>query len=1007
MEKIPVTDARTELEILEEMGKKAVFYTPEWRFDQAAPDIGTALASVYANMHYGTISQYNQIASKFKTEFFRMLQASMKPSAPAAGYATFSLVNDQVEGIELPKGTALTCGITDDDGEMIPLETLDDLYVSPVKLEAVYESFDGEDYIGKLFEADPQASETVVTGFHLFTRETGNLQIHEFYLGHPYALLMKSSGKLELTLYEREGLLVKERLLKRLLESNTAVFEYSVDQGWETFDKAYVENSRLCFEKQAEKKPWHSCLVGEEELCWLRCRILDFGKVKELSFQEAYLATQGSLLAPDSINANGMDSGRDQYFPFGEQFSVYNEVYLESDEALSKPGSLVQLSFQREFIKIPLADLDWGLEIDWKLIMPKSAIKVEKEYDISIAEVIWEYFNGSGWVKLFPGKEYSGVFGLDEGTHRQKVVLVFQCPKDSGPVMVNGREGYYVRARILKVNNAFKTQGQYISPVLRQTYFQYQYMEDGVQPTHLVVSNNLVTRCFRAEECLKQPYVFSPVFPAGDKVPTLYLGMEQPFQEGPLRMLWMVENGNMDKRPPLQWEYYGNGRWRNLNPADETEYFRKTGLITFTGPDDAVRTEIFGQHLYWIRIRDQENVYQNSRPEDCPVISSVHMNAVHIWTVRSGFEEYMTLEKYEDNPQFWLLYRGIHDIRVWVNETGVITDAQKKVLEQEGRLSCIYDGDGVAAETWVLWKETESFSQEDRNSRCYRIDANEGRLSFGGGRHGRLPSPGVLNGIHVVYSIGGGSVGNLEEGQVNGLNLSAGFINQVGNPLPLSGGYDRENATNAMERTAGGLRHKFRAVTTQDYEMLALEASGNIGRAACFGGLKKDGRPAPGHVTLVLLQRDYENEMIYFSQLQEKVLKYLEDKVPAGLLARGQFHIIPPVMVEVRVSAQVWVVDFNQIFQCRTAILENLDRFLNPITGNFDGKGWEVGTLPGRSQLESLLKHISEVEDIRNLIITGVIRNGSIKTEVRLEDMEQCPYVLPEAGRHRITVHVE
>lgn len=1007
MEKTPVIDDRTEQEILEEIGRKAVTYTPEWRFDQENPDIGAALASVYAKMHHGTVSQYNRIASKFKTEFFQTLYTSMKPSAPATGYVSFSLVNDQVDGIELPKGTVLTTPVTDDDGEMIPLETLDDLYVTPVKPEVMYESFDGSDYIGKLFEADGENGGAAVTGFRLFQMEADNLQLHEFYLGHPYALNIKSFGKLEVSFYKQESVPVDNELLNRLLEPNVAVFEYSVDQGWETFDKIWMENSRLCFEKKAGKKPWHSCLIGEEELCWLRCRILDFSKVKELAFREVYLATHGSLLTPDSINANGMDSGRNQYFPFGEQFSVYNEVYLESDEALSKPGALVQLSFQREFVKIPLAAMDWNQEIDWKLIMPKSAVKVEKEYDISIAEVIWEYFNGNGWVKLFPGREYSEVFGLDNGTHRQKVMMLFQCPKDSRPVMVNGMEGYYIRARILKVNNAFKTQGQYISPVLGQTYFHYQYMDDGVFPQNLVLCNNHEIRHLRADECLKQPYPLTPFFSAGDEAPTLYIGMGQPFREGPLRILWIVDHVHKEKLPTLQWEYYGNGRWRALNPADETEYFRKTGLITFTAPDDAAKTKRFGQNKYWLRIRDQGNVYKNMKREDCPFISALHMNAVHIWTVRSGFEEYITLERYEDNPQFSLLYRNIHDIRVWVNETGMITDQEKKDFEQKGRLSCLYDGDGALVETWVLWRESESFSEEDRNARCYRIDANEGQLFFGGGRHGRLPSPGILNGIHVVYSIGGGSIGNLKPGQVDGLNLSAGFINQVGNPLPLSGGYDRETASAAMERVAGSLKHKFRAVTTQDYEMLSMEASGNVVKAACFSNMKKDGSRAPGYVTLVLLKKDYENETIYFSVLREMVLNYMRDKVPAGLIERGQFHIIPPVMVEIRISAEVWVSDFNRIFQCRKAVLESVEEFLNPITGNFDGKGWEIGTLPGRNQLESLLKNIDEVEDIRNLIITGVIRKENLRTEIRPEDMGHCPYVLPKTGEHRITVHVE
>ena len=52
--------------------------------------------------------------------------------------------------------------------------------------------------------------------------------------------------------------------------------------------------------------------------------------------------------------------------------------------------------------------------------MPKSAVKVERDYDITIDRVIWEYFNGSGWVRLFPGREYENLFDGEGGTYKQK-----------------------------------------------------------------------------------------------------------------------------------------------------------------------------------------------------------------------------------------------------------------------------------------------------------------------------------------------------------------------------------------------------------------------------------------------------------------------------------------------------------------------------------------------------------------------------------------------------------
>ena len=66
------------------------------------------------------------------------------------------------------------------------------------------------------------------------------------------------------------------------------------------------------------------------------------------------------------------------------------------------------MSFLMDFTKIPL-NLTDKMEIDWRLIMPRSAVRVDPEYDISITKVLWEYFNGTGWVRLFDDNRYDEV----------------------------------------------------------------------------------------------------------------------------------------------------------------------------------------------------------------------------------------------------------------------------------------------------------------------------------------------------------------------------------------------------------------------------------------------------------------------------------------------------------------------------------------------------------------------------------------------------------------------
>ena len=83
--------------------------------------------------------------------------------------------------------------------------------------------------------------------------------------------------------------------------------------------------------------------------------------------------------------------------------------------------------------------------------MPKSAVKVEPEYDVTISKVIWEYFNGTGWARLFEDNRYDNVFTPEQFTGRQKKTLRFICPDDMSSAIVNSSEGRCIRARIINL----------------------------------------------------------------------------------------------------------------------------------------------------------------------------------------------------------------------------------------------------------------------------------------------------------------------------------------------------------------------------------------------------------------------------------------------------------------------------------------------------------------------------------------------------------------------------
>ncbi|MEG0688332.1 MAG: hypothetical protein RR466_06565, partial [Hungatella sp.] len=135
--------------------------------------------------------------------------------------------------------------------------------------------------------------------------------------------------------------------------------------------------------------------------------------------------------------------------------------------------------------------------------------------------------------------------------------------------------------------------------------------------------------------------------------------------------------------------------------------------------------------------------------------------------------------------------------------------------------------------------------------------------------------------------------------------------------------------------------------------------------------------------------------------------EFMKDKIPITLVQGNRFHIVNPIFVEIQISAEIIVEEFGRIFSCRSSVLEQLSVFLNPVSGNFGKKGWSVGTLPGRNQIDMLLKNTEEVKEIRNLIITGFIRKGREIMEINPEETAHNPYVLPINGEHRIVVHTE
>ena len=990
--KAPDLDRRSRRDVLEEMQKLAESYTPEWRFDQEHPDVGTALALIYSDMFARTIRLFNQSAQKNQTSFFNHLETGMHPATPAYGYLTFTLAGQMDHGVEVSRGTqAVAEGV---EGDLI-YETVNDLYVTPAQVEMVLDTDGAEDHIScvyqrETYELDPQP-------FPLFEAQGDNLQRHRLYFCHDSALKLERGALIELDWGDQLADPDWATLYQDALDPNTLVFYYYTGDGqWKELAQRAGQNGHILLDYPDGAEPFAPAELLGQEGYWICCEALEVPRLETLSLSRFSLRTQGSDLMPDVIHAAGTDQDQHSYLPFGERMGLSDAVYFGSEEVLCKRGAQVQLQFNMDFLRIPVEIDPQKPQIDWKMIMKRSDFQPDMEYDVTIEEVIWEYFNGQGWSRLFPDQRCSDIFTTRYGTVGQVKLMDFTCPQDMEHIIVNSHDTYFIRARILKINNLYKTKGYFITPMLSETLFSYQYPQAGVSPQQVAWENNL-----ELEDWSSHPMPLNPFRRMEQQKRAVYFGWQIPPVGGPIKLFFQMKSTLSEISPDLAWEYWNGTGWRELNLVDETAGLTKSGLITMIGNPDFARCSLWGQELYWIRVTDRRNVYRREgRRKGYPLVTGLFPNTTRILNVRTREDALFSIEPHQENLRCQLPDRHLYQVEVWVCETGQLETRELERLERERRVQKETDGSGTVQQIWVRWDEVEDFVLTDSGSRCYRVDRNEGVIFFSDGVHGKIPAAQPEESIRVRYSTGGGQEGNQEAGAINRLNRNLPYISDVFNPEPTVGGSDQETADEAMARTASSFSHRFRAVTARDYENLARQAHRSVFRAKCFSGYDGKGRRSPGAVTLVLLQKDYFGSRKYFDLVQSQVLQFLTGKVSDSLMESGKLYVVEPQFLELRVKAEIHVESFDQIFQVRHDTELALAKFIDPIHGNFDGSGWPIGTIPNVTQLTNVMKSVANIRQIKSVSLSAYLLSSGGREEINLDHQDQYRFALPVSGTH-------
>ncbi len=424
-------------------------------------------------------------------------------------------------------------------------------------------------------------------------------------------------------------------------------------------------------------------------------------------------------------------------------------------------------------------------------------------------------------------------------------------------------------------------------------------------------------------------------------------------------------------------------------------------MVSVIGPEDGAPAARFGIPLHWLRAELAED-----GPPGAPVLAGLYPNAVWASQWQTVVNERLGLSSGAPHQALALRQPPVlGDERIEVRElSGPRANVEWRLLAREvlgggdrtiqeledllgsegpqdevvmGALRLKRARDKRVSETWVRWEGQRDLLRSGPADRHYVLDRTRGRLLFGDGEHGRVPPAGAEV-LATTYRTGGGAKGNVATGAVSRLLAGIPGVESVKNPRPAEGGADAEGPDALSSRGPRTLAHRGRALTAADYETMAREASPAVAVAQAIPGRDPYGQQRPGWVTLILLpQSDEERPWPSFG-LRERVRRYCEARCPAGLAAARHLHVTGPLYLPVDVAATVIPIDSSAAGDAEREARAALARFLHPLAGGPERRGWTPGRDVCLSDVAAVLERVPGIDAVREL---ALLLDGQLQGE--------------------------
>ena len=993
-------DTRTEEDIRDEVVRLAKNYDTGWEPDDDNPDVGSALAGIFAHEVSGNIDRMNEILDRYHTEFVNMLDISLLPAKPASSIVVCELADDTIPGVGIPKGTKL---LTDSE-EPIVFETEHGLYVTSSEIKAVFmadretgaivpllgsfnnpELIPGEELLAEYTGNSSAVANVEIKPFTLFG-ENGGIDRNVVIFYHPTVFDCENDDVYVRIEDGRELVSdIKEKRVRFAYLSEDGIKDYTYCElrpDGQTFVlRKYEANRKI----QAGGSSYSMLIMAADRAP------LESRQVKRITF-----SAHGRPVDAENINNGSNDLSTEGFLPFTDTISLYDDCYICHDNYFSKAGAKVNITFDLTLNEHKVSFTAEQVEESLKVIKRKpKTVTHEIPGDCYVEEVAFEYFNGTGWKKLPTVTDMRGLFSTENSTGRCEISFI--CPEDWVEQAAGPYEGRCIRIQVTKAENCYMRPCIHHYPEIKNLKISYtyenQYVDAERAETIIGTYRREITDKLKADE----GYI---TFMSGNYTEdALYIGFSKPIESGPVSILFSLSDSMEYEGMKCRFEYVASDGFRPMKVLDYTQEFTHSGVIMFIPPADMHSMVLEGKSAYWIRVV-RSRISEEENYENLPRVEGISLNAVQVSNIETRPTQSFFVEEIEPNMQFYLGVNHILDADVWVNEMGRHSRERMIAMKEEDPENVIVETDSMGGITafYKKWTETDRLETAG-NPRSYQLDRLLNRIIFGDGIKTWIPSVTDNEAIRCTIRCCNGRYGNVEADMITEPQGYLMYVGNITNPVKAYGGSDIEEIDKALLRGASILSSRNRLVTMHDYIRAIKAYSDTIDQVKGIVGQTKNGSGKPGDLTFVLLMKDFADGSYAFHRIVGGLTKHLLERSEITVTER-HLHIVEPTFVELSVALWINVINMDDSFEIQTLMQQTLSDYLDPVKS----PGLVIGSLPKKSQLLMRLNSLKNKAIVKNSIVIARYRDEKGIHEMDIEDVKLTPFMIARNGEHRVHI---